>query len=242
MSALTYDVGDTAYVTFQLVDPATGLPADATTATSTVTDPDGVISTPVPQHVGAAGSGQYSLTFTVGKAGVWRGVGIFTGTAADRVPFALVATDTGVVLAWSPTLREVADYVPGRTRPVTPGAGDDQLLGTFGPNTRPTGEQVARQIAGATAHVAAVVGVVDVSLYPLAKTATAQRAAAFVEYSYPERNADINVGDSLLALSEKTLDRLATANLATSGVAVGAALLPYWSFPAPSAHGDLTLT
>jgi hypothetical protein len=246
MADYFYDLGDPAYVTFQLTDPATGLPPTAlqeTTivATSAVTDPDAVASTPTPAHVGAAGSGTYALTFTLGKAGVWRGEAIFTGALTQRIPFALVVSAAAALLAWSPTLTEVADYVPGRTRPATPGAGDDTLLGTFTPLTRPTGEQTARLIAGATAHVAATVGTVDLSLYALAKAAAAQRAAAYVELAYPERDADLNTADRLLTLSDTALAQLEGANLAVSGATVGIAAMPVWAMPTPVAWGDVDI-
>lgn len=249
MSALTYDVGDPTYITFQLTDPATGQPPTAgqeaaITAASIVTDPTlptPVTTTPTPTHAGAAGSGQYALTFTVDQPGVWRGKAVFTGALTQTIPFVLVVAADSTLLPWSPTLTEVADYVPSRTRPGSPGAGDDTLAGTFTTATRPTAEQVARLAAGAAAHVAAAVGTVDPTLYSLATTAAAQRAAAYVEYSYPERNADINVGDSLLALADKTLDRLAIANLAVTGVPEGTVLLPQWSMPAPSRYGDINL-
>ncbi len=248
MSAYTYDIGDPTYILFQLIDPATGLPPTggqeaAITAASSVVDPDGITTTPTPAHVGAAGSGQYALTFVVGKAGVWRGKGIFTGALVQTIPFVIIVAADSTLTAWTPTLTEVADYVPGRTRPVTPGAGDDVMAGTFTANTRPTGEQVSRLAAGATAHVAAAVGTVDPTLYSLAKAAAAQRAAAYVEYAYPERDDDLNTGDKLLALSAATLVRLIAANLVITGTTPAAAnvLLPVWYMPVPPAYGDLPL-
>jgi hypothetical protein len=241
VSAYTYDIGDPTWIVFQLIDPATGQAADATTATSQVVDPDGITTTPVPAHQGAAGSGQYALSFTVGKAGVWRGKGIFTGTVAQTIPFVLVVAADSALLAWSPTLTQVADYVPARTRPGTPGAGDDTLTGTFTASTRPTGEQVTRLAAAAAAHVSGTVGTVDPTLYSLATAAAAQRAAAYVEYAYPERSADLDTGDKLLALADATLTRLQAANVAITGVPIGAVLLPVWSMPAPTTYGDLSL-
>lgn len=249
MSALTYDVGDPAYITFQLTDPATGNPPTAgqeaaITAASIVTDPalpTPGTTTPTPTHVGAAGSGQYALTFTVDQPGVWRGKAIFTGALTQTIPFVLVVAADSTLLPWTPTLTEVADYVPARTRPGLPGTGDDTLAGTFTTTTRPTGEQVSRLAAAAAAHVAGTVGTVDPTLYSLATAAAAQRAAAYVEYAYPERSADLDTGDKLLALAETTLTRLQAANLAVTGVPIGTALLPVWSMPLPIAYGDLPL-
>lgn len=239
MSAYDYDLGDTTYITYQVVT-ATGQPVDAT-VTATVTDPDGIVTTPAPSHIGAVGSGQYALAFSVGKAGVWRGKLIASGAVSDTTPFVLVVAADSTLLPWTPTLSEVADYVPARTRPATPGAGDDTLAGTFTLATIPTAEQVTRLAAAAAAHVAATAGTVDASLYSVATATAAQRAAAYVEYAYPERDADLNTGDKLLALSDAALDRLVTANLAITGTPVGVAAVPYWAMPDPPAWGDINL-
>ncbi|MCA1570786.1 MAG: hypothetical protein LC798_10815 [Chloroflexi bacterium] len=238
MSGGTYDVGDTARVTFQVIDPATGLPADATTVTWTISEPVALGPTAA-VHYGPVGSGTYYASVPLTAAGVWRGEFKATPIGGDE-PFVLVVAADSTLLPWAPTLTQVADYVPGRTRPASVGA-VDAPLGTFTADTVPTGEQVARLAAAAAAHVAAAVGTVDPSLYVLASAAAAQRAAAYVEYAYPERDADVNTGDVLLALADATLDRVASANLAVSGTTVGAAAVPYWSFPDATVHGDLDL-
>lgn len=237
MSAGTYDIGDTARVNFQAVDPATGLPVD-TTVTWSVSEPV-VLGPTAAVHYGPAGSGTYYAAIPLTQAGVWRGK--FDALVGGDEPFVLIIAADSTLVPWSPTLTQVGDYVPGRTRPITPGAGDDAVLGTFSTLTRPTGEQVARLAAAATAYVAGAVGTVDASLYVLATAAAAQRAAAYVELAFPERDADLNTAESLLALADKTLDRLAAANLAVSGVSVGSAALPVWSFPDPPAWGDVNL-
>lgn len=245
MSALAYDIGDIAAVNLQIIDPATGAPPTAIqeaalTVTATATDPNGVLSAPATAHVAPDGSGRWTVSFTVGVAGVWRGEFAWAGSLGGREPFALVVAAAGALLPWSPSPTEVADYVPGRTRQTIP-AGTDTLVGTFTTATTPTGEQVARLIAGAVAYVAGRVGTVDAGLYSLALATAAQRAAAYVELAYPERDANLNTAEQLLALSDATLTSLAAANQATTGAAVGSTALPMWAFPDPVAYGDLVL-
>ncbi len=241
MSALTYDIGDTARINLQIVDPATALPADATTVTTTVTAPNGTVTAPTATHYGAAGSGQYYTAFTVDQAGVWRGKFTSTGIVVVE-PFTLIVAADSALAAWAPPLTAVADWIPARTRPADPGAGSDIMAGTFNAATIPTGEQVARLISSAAAYTASATGPVDPALYDLAATTTAQRAAAYVEYAYPERSADLNTADKLLALADASLARLVAANLAVTGVPVGVAAAPYWSFPDPVRNADLTIT
>lgn len=76
---MSYQVGDavTLSVTWRT---AAGVTVDASTIL-TVTDPDGVVTTPPPAHVGEAGSGQYSVTFVVDKPGTW----LYRWTASDAI-------------------------------------------------------------------------------------------------------------------------------------------------------------
>lgn len=140
---------------------------------------------------------------------------------------------------WTPSLEQVADHIPTRTRDASQ-PGDTSLLGTFTSVTEPTDEQAGRHIAAAVAEVLGAVGgtipVTPVFLYELASEAAALRAAADIELAYPNRNADIDRFPQLDQRAKDALQRLIDAvNDAGSGPEGG--LLPIWAFPDPVRYG-----
>lgn len=132
--------------------------------------------------------------------------------------------------SWAPTREHVADYVTSRTVD-TDTPGDDAPTGTFFEHTYPTGDQVDRLIASATAWVLNVTGPVVTDLEGTARDAAALRAAALVEMSYPERDADVEVANVLLEQALAARTELAAANRAAGGVGVGTAATPLGCFP-----------
>lgn len=135
-----------------------------------------------------------------------------------------------MAIAWAPDLEDVADYVTSRTvDSSTPGS--DEPLGTFSPDTYPTDIQVGRLIAGATQWVVNVTGDIVESLRDTAKDVAAMRAAALVEISYPVRDDDIEVANTLLEQARAARDELVAANRSAGGPGVSGTAAPVGSFP-----------
>lgn len=144
---------------------------------------------------------------------------------------------------WAPTLEQVADHIPTRTRDsTTPGV--DTLLGTFNASTTPTNEQAQRKIASAVAEVlAGIAGTLPATptyLTTLATEAAALRAAADIELAYPDRQADVSVFEQLDQRAKDALARLITAINDVGSGSTGA-LLPIYSFPDEFVYGDYPL-
>jgi len=146
---------------------------------------------------------------------------------------------------WAPSLEEVADHIPTRTRASDARPGDDSLLMTFNQATTPTGEQAARFVDSAVSEVlGAVAGrVPDTPTYlrVLAQKAAALRAAADIELAYPDRDADVNVSERLDQRAKDALLRLVEAVSDASSPGSEGSLLPVWSMPAPTWPGDYPL-
>lgn len=145
--------------------------------------------------------------------------------------------------SWAPSLEQVADHIPTRTRDART-AGDTTLLNTFTARTEPTDEQARRHITAACAEVLGAIGGTVPSaptfLYELASEAAALRAAADIELAYPNRNADADRFAQLDQRAKDALQRLIDA-VNDAGSGPEGALLPVWSFPAPPVHGDYPL-
>lgn len=141
---------------------------------------------------------------------------------------------------WQPTLEQVADHIPTRTRDSTT-PGSDALLGTFNASTTPTDEQAARKILAAVAEVLAAVGgtipATPTYLASLASEAAALRAAADIELAYPDRDADVQVFAQLDQRAKDALQRLIDA-VNDQGSGPEGSLLPQWAFPEPVWYGD----
>ncbi|NUW45547.1 hypothetical protein [Nonomuraea rhodomycinica] len=145
--------------------------------------------------------------------------------------------------SWTPSLEQVADHIPTRTRSAA-AAGDDSMLGTFNQQTTPTNEQATRQITAAVAEVLAAVGgtipAAPPHLVTLASEAAALRAAADIELAYPGRQADVSVYEQLDRRAKDALQRLIDAvNDANAGPE--GSLLPVYAFPGPAWYGDYPL-
>lgn len=144
---------------------------------------------------------------------------------------------------WTPSLEQVADHIPTRTRPVEP-PGSTEYLNTFTAQTTPTDEQARRRIAaavvevlGAVASINAAIPTTPTYLPALASEAAALRAAAMIELAYPDRDADVEVYTQLdqraTAALQRLLDALTNADPGSDGN-----LLPQYAFPAPPWWGD----
>ncbi len=139
-----------------------------------------------------------------------------------------------------PTLVQVASYVPSRTLAVDDTTGTPK--GTFDPTTRPTDTQVDQIIADAVAWVALKTGNVDPSVAVVATATAAMRAAGLVEITWPERDADINTGQTLLDQADKMRTDLETVNAKLTGTDPGTGeVMPMYSFPDPFHDLDLAL-
>lgn len=143
-------------------------------------------------------------------------------------------------VSWEPSLEQVADIIPTRTRdPSTPGS--DVMLGTFTAATTPSGEQASRKIRAAVSEVlSAVVGVipaVPTYLAEFASEAAALRAAADIELAYPQRDADVSVYEQLNQRANDALTRLIGA-VDDVGSGPEGSLLPAYAFPEPGWPGD----
>lgn len=146
--------------------------------------------------------------------------------------------------SWAPSLEQVADHVPTRTRSTAAAPGDDTLLNTFNGQTTPTDEQARRRIAGAVVEVLGAVGgtipVTPMFLGALASEAAALRAAADIELAYPNRDADVQVYEHLDRRATAALQRLIDA-VNDQGSGPEGSLLPQWAFPEPVWYGDYPL-
>lgn len=145
--------------------------------------------------------------------------------------------------SWAPTLEQVADHIPTRTRDATV-TSSDTLLGTFNANTTPTDEQATRQIKYACTEVlGAIAGPIPATptfLADLAAEAAALRAAADIELAYPDRQADVTVYERLDQRAKDALQRLIDA-VNNAGSGPEGSLLPQWAFPNPDWWGDYPL-
>lgn len=135
---------------------------------------------------------------------------------------------------WAPTLEEVAGCVPTRTVNVNL-PGEDDYLNTFNTDTRPTATQAQVKIDNAVADVEAVV-TVTTALEDVAKNAAMWRAAADIELSYPDRNADVNFYQQLDERARYEWDRFIAA---TEDPSIGSGTgIPTWTMPEPVWFGD----
>lgn len=146
--------------------------------------------------------------------------------------------------AVKPTLQQVADYIPERTRPYGQVGDNAELLGTFTETTTtPTSTQVLRLIDAAAAWVDARVPAIPGELEALARSAVAMRTAGLIEQAFPRRDAEINTADALFVRAEEALAQLAASTEALTGASSDPAdaLLPIGSFPEAPTWGDWNL-
>lgn len=246
MPQTVYDVGD--LITSRLNLGVT--PDGSTSATVVVRRPDGTAlgSLNTSAWTGMEKTVQFYATddgtagaSTASAAGDWLAVWTVTGTGASvsaKVYNVVPLPGTGTRPAWSPFLSQVADHVPFLTEDsVTPG----QLwLGTFTGTTSPTDEQAQRHVDTAASVVAARVGVIPAALYPLARTATALRAAASILRAFARGADDRTAADALDVRADLAFAALVDG-AETAGSAAATGPLPVGYFPEPVAHGDYDL-
>jgi hypothetical protein len=143
---------------------------------------------------------------------------------------------------WAPTLQQVAEHIPRRTRDVsTPGS--DTQLGTFSGNTTPTDVQAQSVIDDATNTIISAAGqmppVTDPN-YALvttsARIAAEWRAAADIEVAYPVRDADVKVFAQLDQRAKDALTALIELMAHTETGAVEP--VPIWMSPDPPPWAD----
>lgn len=144
---------------------------------------------------------------------------------------------------WAPTLEDVADHIPTRTRDRN-APGSDVLLMTFTASTTPTDEQAQRKIAHAVDEVLVAIGgtlpATPTYLKGLATKAASLRAAADIELAYPDRNADVSVYEQLNQRAKDALQVLVDGCNDAGGGTEGT-LLPVYEFPDPALYGDYPL-
>jgi hypothetical protein len=140
--------------------------------------------------------------------------------------------------AWAPTLEDVARHIPTRTRDER-NPGSDEMLGTFTAGTTPDDSQAQAAIDGAVRDVLSRTGPLDLNdaeLLDAARDAAEWRAAADIEVSYPNRDADVHVYDQLDARAKYELDTL-LRRLQGQGEGY-AESAPAWSAPDPPPYAD----
>jgi hypothetical protein len=142
--------------------------------------------------------------------------------------------------AWAPTLAEVANRIPTRTRDTTT-PGSDTLLGTFTADTTPNADQAGEAIDSAVGAVVDAVGALPdrPGVQRAARDAACWRAAADIELAYPIRDADVRVAGLLDARAKDALKTLQAALEIDEGGTVED--FPQWAFPDPVPWGDWPL-
>ena len=147
--------------------------------------------------------------------------------------------------AWAPTLADVARHIATRTRD-TRSPGSDKLTGTFSPWTTPDDGQ-AQSCIDAAVHTVltrteGLIPPADDTLTAMARTAAEWRAAADIEISYPNRDADIRLYAMLDQRAKDAINDLREAlGLGGPGAAVlppGSIGTPVWRAPAPPPWAD----
>lgn len=228
-----FDVGDLVPLTLLVPE------GDNTTgATVTYLPPSGSGGTVSPAPTTSDGGKTWTASHLVSIAGTWIFTWSITGLGAGTEHYTVEVTDS-FPLPWFPSLRDVADLVPSRTVPIN-NTSDIPLM-TFNNNTVPNAEQVARQIRAAVHWVTSFTGDVHITLYGNAQDVAALRTAGMVELSYPDRNADINVGESLLREASRAVNQLQEANSFLMGTdnTIGNTIVPQWSMPAATLVEDV---
>lgn len=126
---------------------------------------------------------------------------------------------------WDPTLVEVGGCIPTRTVNVNL-PGSTEYLNTFNSDTRPTAAQAQVKIDGAVNAVLNAVSAIGPDLEDMAKSAAMWRAAADIELSYPDRNADADYYRLLNERAQYEWDLFLSA--AESDNTSNAATVPTW--------------
>lgn len=142
--------------------------------------------------------------------------------------------------AWTPTLAQVAAYVPRRTLVgAVDGWGATQH--TFTADTTPSSSEVLKLITDAVQWVGLAAGTVIDALAESATSAAAMRCAGYVELTYPDNRDDLGDAKTLLDQATALRKDLAAANIALTADDPSTDAdnqLPQWSFPAAPDYGD----
>jgi hypothetical protein len=219
MPQTVFDVGDPITSRYK----AGVTPDGTTTATITVTRPDG--TTIAPPAIGpwenvdektaqwyATDDGTVSGT-TLAAAGDWLAVWKITGTGANvATKVYSVAPPPGASTrpAWSPFLSDVADHVPFLTIDQA-SPGDQIYLGTFTGYTSPTDEQAQRHIDIAVSVVGAGFGTLTGALPRMARSVAAIWAAASLCRAFARDSDTRTLADALGQQATADLKILQTA-------------------------------
>jgi hypothetical protein len=226
-------------------------PDGTTTATVVVRRPDGtLVSTTAPSGwVGDEKTVQWFATndgtagaATTLTAGDWLAVWTVTGTGASVSPKVYSVQPlpgTATRPDWSPFLSQVADHVPFLTVDTTT-PGGQLYLGTFTGATTPTDEQAQRQVDNAAAVIAARVGVLPSTLYPLATAVTELRAAASILRAFARNRDDRDAADALDRRADASMNQLVDSAEA-AGSATQTGPVPVGFFPDAPSYGDWNL-
>jgi len=216
-----------AQTVFDLGDPITsrltlGVTPDGTTAVSVVIlKPDGS-TLAAPAITGPAGQ-DYTATFTGAINGdyvaIWTVTGTGAGVQAKVYNVRPLPSPSNTRPVWTPFLSEVGDYIPSKTRDITPGS--DVILGTFNGLTHPDDGQAQRMLDKACTGILSLLGSVSPSEYAQAGAVAAIRAAADIELAWPERAADLAMYTALSARYQVEWEKLDELS----------ANVPVYSFP-----------
>jgi hypothetical protein len=137
---------------------------------------------------------------------------------------------------WAPTLPDVGRHIPTRTRDLS-NPGSDVMLGTFTANTTPDDAAAQGFIDDAVQWVVASAGAMPAGLPPTdeimvaARYAAEWRAAADIEFAYPNRDMDVKLAQQLDTRAKDALSTL-ISGLQKEGEGV-IELVPVWAMPPP---------
>ncbi|GAB7053125.1 hypothetical protein [Catenuloplanes indicus] len=217
-----------------------------TAAALTVTRPDGT-TLAVPVAVELAGTdGQLwqaePVTYDApgGWVLTWTVTGTGQGVEAQQVYVLASPTAGGAV--WLPGRSRVANYIPGRTLNVDPAvhsaAGETYDPG-WGPNTRPTGQQVDRLILDQASLVSVRVPRLTETHHEAASTVVAMLVAAAIERGQPDTDpTSLQRALDLERQALARLDELVRGVDEETGETAAGPVMPVWSMPAPVPWGD----
>ena len=200
---MPWNVGD--LVPLKLIVPDGDFATHVTVAYTTPSGTGGAVSPdPTTSDGGVTWTAQQQVTLN----GEWTFTWTIVGTGEGVTTYTIWVDSTPPV-PWTPSLRDVADYVPTRTIPVDSPV--ETPLMTFDQSTIPSGEQVYRQIAAATRWVNARILNIPTQYYAAAQDVAALRAAALVELSFPQNDNNVSVTEALMTQANDALKMLIAA-------------------------------
>lgn len=222
-------------------------PFDGTTvATLTVTRPDGsTFSVPTAVELGGSEGQTWRadpVTYTAPNMWVltWEVTG--TGHGVEPLEIYVLPSPTAGGATWLPGRSRVANYIPSRTVEVDPAvhstAGETYDPG-WGPNTRPSGQQVDRLILDQASLVSVRVPKLTESHHEAAATIVAMLVAAAIERGQPDTDTtSLQRANDLERRALSLLDDLVRGVDEETGETGDGSVMPVWSFPAAPSWGD----